>query len=541
MYHYETLGDERFQELCQALLVKEFPNTQCLPVGDHPGLRQLLASNDQSGTISPSALPDRSGRGDFVDILWTRAGETCPPDELAAISTTIVRNSPVEERTVRWRAMRDNMSEAAWLRLGGAIRVFEQLSNAEILSLAPEAYDALVQVLIEAGRLEFSDADGHVDRAKLAILHKIRLATYPGTREGSLGRLGLIATMLGHFQYGVALQNDATPTLRSTLERRISFQRSDRSRLNSDATGAPQLAGLEKQAFEAYQQFLNTSTAVTSSSLEPWRDLVEALRAAFGDCAAIDRIALFGAGVRSRVFAGEVGPLKSTSDLVGAARFVRLKSGAPRWWQERFQTEDDSQELDRLLSILWMWGTPRTILQISNTLKGVLESMSDDRWERLYRDNSSFFFKPGDGNEVNLNSSEILAAESQGIRYSTFIGMRLSLKSRLPLATSIAEAKASSFPETQFAFDALLASCRVTGQWEYLEMLKSLYSRGALPSYAPPREDAAMPEHTAELIASDAASFPLALLAAADARLRSSAGSSAAKMLDIANTDRWFA
>jgi hypothetical protein len=33
MYYYETLGDERFQQLCQALIALSFPNTQCLPVG----------------------------------------------------------------------------------------------------------------------------------------------------------------------------------------------------------------------------------------------------------------------------------------------------------------------------------------------------------------------------------------------------------------------------------------------------------------------------------------------------------------------------
>ncbi|MGJ4947804.1 NACHT domain-containing protein [Bradyrhizobium sp. HKCCYLS20291] len=39
MYHYETLGDERFQEFCQSLLTATFPNVQCLPVGQPDGGR----------------------------------------------------------------------------------------------------------------------------------------------------------------------------------------------------------------------------------------------------------------------------------------------------------------------------------------------------------------------------------------------------------------------------------------------------------------------------------------------------------------------
>jgi hypothetical protein len=41
-YQYENLGPEHFQELCQSLLVKEFPKTQCLPVGQPDGGRDAI-------------------------------------------------------------------------------------------------------------------------------------------------------------------------------------------------------------------------------------------------------------------------------------------------------------------------------------------------------------------------------------------------------------------------------------------------------------------------------------------------------------------
>lgn len=41
-YQYEQLGDERFQELCQALLVKELPHVQCFPVGQPDGGRDAI-------------------------------------------------------------------------------------------------------------------------------------------------------------------------------------------------------------------------------------------------------------------------------------------------------------------------------------------------------------------------------------------------------------------------------------------------------------------------------------------------------------------
>lgn len=54
-YQLENLGPERFQQLCQALLVKEYPGITCLPVGQPDGGRDAFApvveSQDQSSTI----------------------------------------------------------------------------------------------------------------------------------------------------------------------------------------------------------------------------------------------------------------------------------------------------------------------------------------------------------------------------------------------------------------------------------------------------------------------------------------------------------
>ena len=42
-YHYETLDDQRFQKFCQALIVAQYPNTQCFPVGQPDGGRDAVS------------------------------------------------------------------------------------------------------------------------------------------------------------------------------------------------------------------------------------------------------------------------------------------------------------------------------------------------------------------------------------------------------------------------------------------------------------------------------------------------------------------
>ena len=66
-YSLENLGDERFQQLCQALLAKEFPETQCFPVGQADGGRDALISDSKGEGVTvfqvkyinrPASQPD---------------------------------------------------------------------------------------------------------------------------------------------------------------------------------------------------------------------------------------------------------------------------------------------------------------------------------------------------------------------------------------------------------------------------------------------------------------------------------------------------
>ena len=41
-YLLENLGPDRFQEVCQSLLVKAFPKTQCFPIGQRDGGRDAI-------------------------------------------------------------------------------------------------------------------------------------------------------------------------------------------------------------------------------------------------------------------------------------------------------------------------------------------------------------------------------------------------------------------------------------------------------------------------------------------------------------------
>jgi hypothetical protein len=100
-YDYESLLDEHFQRLAQALLIKDFPDLQCLPVGMPDGGRDALASD---GSISGSIVfqVKFSRNPDKVDdpYKWITSaidGELLKVEKLAnrgATSYVLVTNLP---------------------------------------------------------------------------------------------------------------------------------------------------------------------------------------------------------------------------------------------------------------------------------------------------------------------------------------------------------------------------------------------------------------------------------------------------------------
>jgi hypothetical protein len=122
-----------------------------------------------------------------------------------------------------------------------------------------------------------------------------------------------------------------------------------------------------------------------------------------------------------------------------------------------------------------------------------------------------------------------------------FLGQRLGTASRTKLGMAISNSCTKErSPEIEFAMETIMAAVYRDGRWGvHLPIIKSLYSRGA-SWRGTIQEEVALPTDVATDICVAPADFPLPLVALADNRLRSSAGATASKLLDVANTEAWF-
>ncbi len=505
-------------------------------VSEHPQIRQLLGVFESRASTSWGNLPERSGRKDFVENLWQRIKISRLLDEQAALANAIYQNSSHEERLDRWKTEEPNFPHEDWARLGWNLKLFQVATTSQLDSLQQPLSDDILFYLLFAGRFDYIDGSNAGDRARsLLLVNGIYRSSRSGTRKAS--GLEWLATACSTPQYLWAFEVNGY-TLGQVIERRSNTKIA----IGEEAS----LSGLtprEKEAIETYVAFVGTQTSVLSSSLAPWQELVAALRNAWGDCSAFDRIACVAAGIKSKTDTGVQARLSEAEDLVAATRYARLRSGAPKWWSKQISSETTSVELRRLLLLLLAWGTPKTICQLIEPLDNALAKLSPEDWRVLNRD---AVFLPVTALAASHfpTSLQMKQLRACGTRVRTFVSMRLASKARYGLALEMPEMDPEQqLPEIEHAIQSLLTECRHHfNMWKQaLPKVRQLYLQGAVAVPALYMRDRELPQEVATEISKAPADFPLTLLATADAAILSAAGLQNPKLHEIARRDNWFA
>lgn len=503
-------------------------------VGEYPAFRLLLANAEQSGSSLWSNLPERSGRADFLDILWAIALKSSCMDERLAAANAISQNSSVADRLTRWGKAKPVLSHPNWVELGSNLDLFHHPE--EVYTLCKELSEEMIDRVILCEQFSWLDGSKYEEQARTKILQR---STYsPLVREVTDGsRLGKIAAMCSSYQYEFAFSGDNAP-LRMSIERRFRAMRP--GSLVSDDVDDIGLTKEENEAFKAYNEFLETNTSVLSTSLLPWTELVEAMRRAWGDAPAIDRISFIAAGIKSKDVDGIAEPLSKTPDLVGSARYARLKSGAPRWWQETIEGAENSSELVRILKVLSWWATPNTLLRLASILDGALQSLTSDEWKSLTRHFQTIqLSNNGDLRAVGKGKSHI--TRDMSARLKIFIARRLPPEEQYAVALDLMKEHSNlENVERMFIASCIFRDKMNASQWKTaVNITEELYSKGCNVPIGM-NWKTALPERIALQVCSQPEKYPLRLLALADGSLRSAAGAKAPRLLEVARQSNWF-
>ncbi|MEJ5979187.1 hypothetical protein WG901_21215 [Novosphingobium sp. PS1R-30] len=502
-----------------------------------PHFLQLLANADDGATSPWTSLPERSGRREFLEALWDYAAKAPTQDQLRALSAAIVPNTTSDERWQGWLAMRGQIDPRKWANFASMLELMQPAVLKQLDALG-EIQTDLLNVLLRAQRFELLNGDPVFALARDELLHGLPLLRADPSGDESC-RVQWLARTVSYSQYTLIYSEDDGLPLHESMARRLGYGR----RIRGDEPGNLNRAGLEdlpvaeRAAAEAYLQFIAHEVVHLATNLEPWQSLVARLRDAWGDCAAIDRIAFLAAGVRNSGESGLPAPFASTPDLVETARYARLKSGAPRWWSDQLTAASGARERRRLLLLLQMWGTPKTLLKLVDTLESILGGLPADEWVALDRD-----FQVIGGRlrgVMTLPSNQALARQAP--RLCVYLGSRLDHAGRFALAGELARSTAEfQAPERNFVYRGICDGMRFGMDWEdMLPKISELYLEGCTAPL-PIAPDATLSQGTAERVSRDPAHYPLSLVARADSTLRSLAGAETSSLGEVAERDQWF-
>jgi hypothetical protein len=515
-----------------------------------PRMRQLLSTSAEFGPTTWAALPDRCGKADFVDRLFERLVDKIFRDERSAIATALIATLSVNERIERWMAIKEKVSHPEWVEIGDQLNILVEATDETLLSSLGDLKTKAVIPLIQNDRFRLLSLDPDLTaEAEKAIWSGARQSTLPTFSTGDPATVLLVlSSILNVHQYGYVLSGNAT-----LAGHQMNVWRDDQERNESKIKGG--LTPNQFKAVAAYYSFIEQSFSVLSTSLKPWSELVETLRNVWGDAKAIDRIAIAAAGVHSKddVGSAPAGIFEEGTPLVERMRFARLKSGAPRWWEAQLDEASSSQDIDKLLLVMWTWATLKTVFRLDEKLTRLLDDLDQIRWRNLSREFAKisnclrFREEPSD-----LDASELARAKALSPRMIVFIGRKISWLSRYELVTdALSRYQGRDEVVEQFIADAITRGVFHEGEGrrvfqggdtkEILRIIKASYLRGAQFSQPMRRKEPSLGVEDAVTISRDPASYPLVFVREADALLQTKAGAGARSLLDVATSEAWFA
>lgn len=503
-----------------------------------PQFFQLLANVEGGGASHWPSLPERSGRREFLEVMWTYAVKANSLDQLRPLCSAIVQNTSIAERWEGWLARRSAMAPRRWARFGSMLELLQPPALKNLTDIG-DVTTEFIDTLLREQRFDLLHGGDTFDKAKknlldgAPILRADPAINYPC-------RLHWLARTVAYYPYTLALLDDDALPLHDVMARRLGggrFTKDDPGYLNR--AGMDDLPAAERAAAQAYLDFIACEIPILAVSLEPWRNLVKCLRAAWGDCSAIDRIAFLAAGIRNSAEIGLPACLDHAPDLVEVARYARLKSGAPRWWIDQLTAQIESRERRRLLLLLLMWGTPKTLLKLIDPLEKILENLPEHDWIEL---NSNYQVIGGRlPGQRTITLSDIAAFAQRSPRLCTYLGQRLDIVPRFMLAGFLTQsAEELAAPERNFVYRSIGGGIRLQMDWEAnLPFISKLYLRGCITPL-PIARDAPMSKAAAEVISQAPELYPMSLVAQADTALRSLAGTEIASLGEVAERDCWF-
>jgi hypothetical protein len=511
------------------------------------GSRHVLNVTTSDGQLSePVRLHDSCGGTTLRDRCMTLLERVPPRDRADSLCLLLRLHAPSQVLTEWWSGLVEEESgttRTRLLRYGERLGVLDALSANDLLNSEPDEGELVDQVSIalEADKAELihSSVDLSSIALKAVLDRRLSLVESPRRMSSPIRRLGMYLSILSSIP--VIHWGPEHMSLRDVVGRTLPTWPSS-SRAMADSSNAvvdecrSVLRIIEREASRPVRDWM--------TSLHPWNRVIEACRGTWGESWATSRLAIVAAGIPDKSMEESPDLVDIGQPLLARVRGARLRSGAFRWWKQMIERPES--HADRLLVIgtFFSWASPRTIRQLRSLAEASLKSLTSKEFERVVdvvEASTNFRTRPS---QARVRSEGLEGHTKLSPRLVTTLAARASLAGRM----SLVERYLPSYKGTDPVVLELLQRTRYrkalsdSKEWpRALQAIRAAYRQGSFASHFElPHSAESLPVGIAQKVVEKPTEYPLALVAVAEARCKSSAMKQITPVGERAQQEEWF-
>lgn len=518
------------------------------------GLRHLLsASSRRARRYRTIVLPNGCGGDELVAACFEELKDDPPADYADILCDTLKENADHETLKGMWIEHSHQVNAqvlSRWCIHGRQLGVLAHLSDSDVERLLDEAQFpervARLHALVTGGMREyFESSEEAFDEVVDRILDRDLMLMSPN--KGTYRQFDVLNQCMNGQRISNVFEHRPPYSLIDTFWRYEAGGETFAARLQEAKDLPYENVHRIGRVRDVFIEEGHRSAEEWATTLGPWENLIERLRAEFGDRWGITCLAAIGAGIRSTTErAADYGNLSDASvSLVHRFRHARMKAGSPLWWEK--QLSESLTATARLTSLLlfWTWSGPETLKKLLPLVDGSLELLSSSEWQRLV--SAVRYCRRATNNEsksgFSLQRDDV--PEDCSARTITLLDLRTDEKSSGMLfdefVGDVANECVSQFVQ-RIALRRLLSGEDAVNA---SETIAKTYKSGVLAAprlryYRPWEHYGVHSEELATKIVQDPGKFPCDLVSVAALKFRQKADANVTPLAETAHSFMWF-
>jgi hypothetical protein len=352
---------------------------------DGINIGNIINQDESSSNNESITLPLKCGRVEVATECFRQLREFPPFDYASELIKIIVNNEHrILESWCEYLPHIKGEQLTLWLEYAYRLQIIHKIDDDVLINILskdkPTETMKRINIIIDGNRQDIILKNPEYKKITFSSFLNGSLSSLP--RGNSLSSLDFVALLNQTFIFSRMIRyKDINAIFFDFISR---YQRSsmvDQRRLVEFVVN-DEIDLKIKEYLTTIEHIFNLHLCDWRENTTPWECLVENGRRIFNDQWIFYIISTISAGIKPKVdLDDEYGNLSDSSiSLCGRARYARERSGNVRYWQAQFES---GENLQFKLLLFFTWATPRTLIELSDTVESIIYSLGKYEFSQL--------------------------------------------------------------------------------------------------------------------------------------------------------------